>query len=211
MLKKKHPVLIINTIRVICSRRRRGGLNLSHLCQVSPGRGAVAQPGATGTRSSPHDSCTRPRRSRWPRARPRTKSKRIRKSLREGMFLGTLPHLTPGKRFGGGLDSCRLAPNCGTGTGGRDGGFEHLTNVPGPTFTSLSGGESERSRGVFSWESGAGWSLSVPRSALCSGLLSARLFPKPCARPPLPRCLLQLCGPTKTHSTTISQWGQGRF
>lgn len=68
--------------------------------------------------------------------------------------------------------------------GGRDGGFEHLTNVPGPTFTSLSGGESERSRRVFSWESGAGWRLSVPRSTLCSGLLSARLFPKPCARPP---------------------------
>lgn len=141
----------------------QGLSNLAHLCQVSPGRGAVAQPGATGTRSSPHDSCTRPRRSRWPRARqPRTKSKRIRKSLREGMFLGTLPHLTAGKPFGGGSDWCRLAANCVAawktdGTGGRDGGFEHLTNVPGPTFTSLSGGvRASGAVGSSSWESGAG-------------------------------------------------------
>lgn len=69
---------------------------LPHLCQVSPVRGAGVQPGAAGKRSSLRGSCTRPRRSHSPQIWLVTKSKRIRKSLRVGIFLETLPHLTPG-------------------------------------------------------------------------------------------------------------------
>lgn len=70
--------------------------HLAHLCQVSPARGAGVQPGAAGKRSSLHGSCTRPRRSRSPQTWQVAKSKRIRRSLRVGIFLETLPHLTPG-------------------------------------------------------------------------------------------------------------------
>lgn len=68
-----------------------------HLCQVSPGRGSGAQPDGAETRSWPHDSCTRPPRSHSPQRSPLTGSREgHHKSLRVGIFLGTLPHLTAG-------------------------------------------------------------------------------------------------------------------
>lgn len=68
-----------------------------HLCQVSPGRGSGAQPDEAGTRSWPHDSCTRPPRSHSPQRSPLTGSREgYQKSSRVGIFLGTLPHLTAG-------------------------------------------------------------------------------------------------------------------
>lgn len=108
---------------------------LAHLFQVSPVRGAAAPLGAAGTPFSPHDSCARPHRLRWPPIRAPTRSKRVRRTSRLGIFLGTLLHLpagsfslrcnglvSPGSKLGDSVDS------------GRHRGFEHLTKRSVPTF-----------------------------------------------------------------------------
>lgn len=106
----------------------------AHLCQVSPVRGSAARPAAAGKRSSLHDSCTRSRRSHSLQIGPLTKPRRIRKSSRVGIFLGTLQHLTPGIL----VDSlyCSLTANWvtvlnldGAEVQWSDDEFKHLTNV----------------------------------------------------------------------------------
>lgn len=101
---------------------------LAHLCQVSPVRGSAAPPGAAGTPSSPHDSCARPHRLRWPPIRAQTRSKRVRMTLRVGKFLGTLLHLPAGSfsLWCYRLLSPRFKLGDGVGSG-RPRGFEHLT------------------------------------------------------------------------------------
>lgn len=112
-----------NTVRI-----RRSNASSAHLCQVSPVRGSAAPPGAAGTPSSPHDSCARGHRLRWPPTRAQTRSKRVRRTLRVGIFLGTLLHLPAGSfsLWCYGLLSPRFELGDGVGSG-RPRGFEHLT------------------------------------------------------------------------------------
>lgn len=148
-----------------------------HLCQVSPGRGSGAQPDEAGTRSWPHDSCTRPPRSHSPQRSPLTGSKEgHHNSSRVGIFLGTLPHLTAGIleadrlpcSYSGLWKSADMQRNWSS-----DDEFKHHRH----SFTGVvvRAGLGALLAGT---ERAAGWSLSVPRSALCSGRLSACLFPK---------------------------------
>lgn len=100
----------------------------AHLCQVSPVRGAGAPPGAAGTPSSPHDSCARPHRLRWPPVRARQRSKRVRRTSREGIFLGTSLHLPAGSfsLWCDRLLSLGSKPGDSVSSG-RHRGFKHLT------------------------------------------------------------------------------------
>lgn len=90
-----------------------------------------------------------------------------------------------------------LTANCvtvlnidGTEVQWSDNEFKHLTNVS--VWSShywLGWVRAPHSRGLGSSlaqmkSGGVGWSQSVPRSTLCSGRLSACLFPKPCAHSP---------------------------
>lgn len=164
-----------------------------HLYQVSPGRGSGAQPDEAGTRSWPHDSCTRPPRSHWPQRSPLTGSREgHHKGSRVGIFLGTLPHLTAGIleadrlpcSYSGLWKSADMQRNWSS-----DDEFKHHRH----SFTGVvvRAGLGALLAGT---ERAAGWSLSVPRSALCSGRLVC--VPVSKARSPLPFCSLQQqCAP----------------
>lgn len=159
----------------VCAQRK-----VAHLCEVSPGRGSGAQPDAAGTRSWPHDSCTSSPRSHSPQISPLTGSKKGHdKSSRVGIVLGTLPHLTAGIveadrlpwSYSGLWKSADMESNWSS-----DDEFKHHRHSHhwlGRSCALVLGGSSSGHR-----ESAAGWSLSVPRSTLCSGRLSACLIPK---------------------------------
>lgn len=159
----------------VCSQRK-----VPHLCEVSPGRGSGAQPDAAGTRSWPHGSCTSSPPSHSPRISPLPGSREgHHKSSRVGIFLGTLPHLTAGIleadrlpwSYSGLWKSADTKSNWSS-----DDEFKHHRHSHhwlGRWCALVLGGSSGGRR-----RSAAGWSLSVPRSTLCSGRLSACLFPK---------------------------------
>lgn len=177
-----------------------------HLCQVSPGRGAAARPAAAGTRSSLHDSCTTPRRSRTRPTRPLHKSRRMHKSSRVGKFRGTLPHFTPGIPSRTDSLLCCLTANRvavlsrdGTRAQWSDGGFTHLTERVRLVLTllvgtSVSGSQLAGGVGVFSW------TAASPSRALHFAVVDcARACFHSRAHTPLPVGLLLPSAPTPTQ------------